>query len=360
MTIKPVASLVLAGALALSVAACGSSNSGGAGAAASASSSASTTSAASSGSSTSAATSGSSTSAAKPAKTFSVTLSLGEQAGCPFCIEVQRGAEAAAKKYGVKLTTVGPSTASLQQQIQELDATLQSKPDGLLVEPDDGQAIIATMQQFKNAHIPAITVDTDANDMSLRLGTVTSDNTAGGKLAAVQINKLTGGNGEVAYIGYTPGLSSTDQREKGFTAQLKKYPGLKYVGAQYTADDENDAATKVSAVLQRNPNLKAIFAGDEANAIGAGIALRQKGLAGKVVLVAFDGAPDEVQALKQGSASVLIVQNAFQIGYAGLKEMYEYLAHKTAPPAAVNPGYVLATKSNIDTPAVKKFLYPAH
>jgi hypothetical protein len=30
------------------------------------------------------------------------------------------------------------------------------------------------------------------------------------------------------------------------------------------------------------------------------------------------------------------------------------------PPAMVNPGYVVATKSNIDTPAVKKFLYPAH
>jgi ribose transport system substrate-binding protein len=339
MTIKPVASFALVGAIMLSIAACGSSSS--------------------SSSSSAAAAAPSSASSSAAAKTYAVTLSLGEQAGCPFCIEVQHGAEAAAKKFGVNLTTVGPPTASIQSQIQELDASLASKPNGLLIEPDDGQAIIATMQQFKTAHIPAITVDTDANNTSLRLGTVTSNNTAGGKLAAVQINKLTGGSGQVAYIGYTRGLSSTDQRQKGFEAQLKNYPGLKYVGAQYTADDTNDAATKISAVLQRNPQLKAIFAGDEANAIGAGTALRQAGRAGKVTLVAFDGAPDEVQALKQGEASVLIVQNAYQIGYAGLQEMYNFLAHKQTPPAAVNPGYVVATKANIDTPLVQKFLYPA-
>jgi ribose transport system substrate-binding protein len=349
MTIKPVASLAFAGAIMLSIAACGSSSSG------STSSAAAAPAATSSAASSSAATSASAT----PAKKYTMTLSLGEQAGCPFCIEVQRGAEAAAKKYGVGLTTVGPPTASIQQQIQELDAVLARKPDGLLIEPDDGQAIVATMQQFKNAGIPAITVDTDANNTSLRLGTVTSNNTAGGKLAADQINKLTGGSGQVAYIGYTRGLSSTDQREKGFTTELKKHPGLTFVGSQYTADDANDAATKISAVLQRNPNLKAIFAGDEANAIGAGTALRQAGKAGKVTLVAFDGAPDEVQALKQGEASILIVQNAFEIGYAGVQEMFNHLAHKQSPPAMVNPGYVVATKSNIDTPTVQKFLYPA-
>jgi ribose transport system substrate-binding protein len=216
------------------------------------------------------------------------------------------------------------------------------------------------MQQFKKAGIPAITVDTDVNSTSLRLGTVTSNNTAGGKLAAGQIDKLTGGSGQVAYIGYTRGLSSTDQREQGFEAELKKDPGLKYVGPQYTADDESDAASKISAVLERYPNLKAIFAGDEANAIGASEALLQAGKAGKVTLIAFDGAPDEVQALRRGSATELIVQNAYQIGYSGLAEMYNYLAHKKTPPAAVNPGYVLATKANIDTPAVQKFLYPAH
>jgi ribose transport system substrate-binding protein len=332
---KGIGGFALVGVIMLSIAACGSSSSN------------------SSPANTAASTGGTAH------KTYAVALSLGEQAGCPFCIEVQHGAEAAAKKYGVNLTTVGPPTASIQQQIQELDAVLAKHPNGLLVEPDDGQAIIATMQQFKNNHIPAIAVDTDANDKSLRLGIVTSDNVAGGKLAADQVNKLTGGNGQVAYIGYTPGLSSTDERQQGFVSQLKKYPGLQYVGAQYTGDDANEAATKISAMLQRYPHLGAIFAGDEANAIGAGTALRQAGLAGKVKLVAFDGAPDEVQALKNGEASVLIVQNAYQIGYGGLQEMYNYLAHGTKPPPNVNPGYIVVTKSNVDTPTAQKFLYPA-
>jgi len=342
MTIKGIGGLAVAGIAVLAISACGSSSSSSSSSSASASSTAS-----------SAAAGGTAH------KSYAVTLSLGEQAGCPFCIEVQHGAEAAAKKYGVNLTTVGPPTASIQSQIQELDAVLAKHPNGLLIEPDDGQAIIATMQQFKNDHIPAISVDTDANDKSLRLGIVTSNNVAGGKLAATQINKLTGGKGQVAYIGYTPGLSSTDERQQGFTSQLKSYPGLQYVGAQYTADDESDAATKVSALLERYPNLSAIFAGDEANAIGAGTAIEQAGKAGKVKLVAFDGAPDEVQALKRGEATVLIVQNAYQIGYSGLSEMYNYLAHKKTPSATVNPGYIVVTKANVGTPKAQKFLYPA-
>jgi ribose transport system substrate-binding protein len=331
MSSKPVASLAVIGAIVLSIAACGSSNKS------------------SSNTSSSASTSG---------KSYSVTLSLGVQ-GCPFCIAVQRGAEDAAKKYGVQFKTVAPPKADVNMQIQQLNAVIASKPDGLLIQPDDGQAIVATMQQFKSKNVPAITVDTDANNQSLRLGTVTSDNLAGGKLAADQLNKVTGGTGQVAYIGYTPGASTTDQRQKGFEQELKKYPGLKYVGAQFTADDTTEAATKMSAVLKRYPKLAGIFAGDEANAIGSGTALRQAGLAGKVKLVAFDGAPDEVQALKQGQASMLIVQNAYQIGYAGMEQLYKYLADKTAPAPMTNPGYVVVTKANVDDAKVQKFLYPA-
>jgi ribose transport system substrate-binding protein len=333
MRTKPVATVAIVGAIMLALAACGSSSNS------------------SSGSSSSA-----STTASAPKK-YNVTLSLGVQ-GCPFCIAVQRGAEAAAQKYGVNFKTVAPPKADVNQQIQQLNGVIANKPDGLLIQPDDGQAIAATMQQFAAAKVPAITVDTDSNNPSLRLGTVTSNNLAGGKLAADQINKITGGKGQVAYIGYVPGASTTDQRQKGFEAELKKFPGLQYVGAQFTQDDTTEAATKMSALLKRYPHLAAVFGGDEANAIGTGTALRQAGLAGKVKLVAFDGAPDEVQALKQGQASMLIVQNAYQIGYSGMQQLYNYLANKTQPAKLTNPGYVVVTKANVDDPKVQKFLYP--
>ncbi len=164
-----------------------------------------------------------------------------------------------AAKEGVKFVTDAPTKAHPALQIQGLGAVLAAKPDFLLIQPDDGQALIATVKQFQSAGIPVMTVDTDVNDKSLRLGTVTSDNYAGGVLAADQLNKLLNGKGQVAYIGYVPGASTTDDRQKGFEAELKKYPGLDYVGAQYTQDDTTEAASKMSAVLQRYPNLAGIF-----------------------------------------------------------------------------------------------------
>lgn len=290
-------------------------------------------------------------------KTYTMTLDLGVE-GCPFCYAVQHGAEDEAAKEGVKFNTVAPTKADPALQIQGLSAVLAAKPDFLLIQPDDGQALIATVKQFNSAGIPVMTVDTDVNDKSLRLGTVTSDNYAGGVLAADQLNKLLHGHGQVAYIGYVPGASTTDDRQKGFETELKKYPGLQYVGAQYTQDDNTEAASKMSAVLQRYPNLAGIFGGDEANAIGSGIALKQAGKQGKVKLVAFDGAPDEVAALKAGNASMLIVQNAYGMGQAAVKQAVAYLKDGTKPPAMTNPKYVIVTNANVDSAAVKPYLYP--
>ncbi len=97
---------------------------------------------------------------------------------------------------------------------------------------------------------------------------------------------------------------------------------------------------------------------DEANAIGSGIALKQAGKAGKVKLVAFDGAPDEVAALKAGNASMLIVQNAYGMGQAAVQQAVAYLKNGTKPPAMTNPKYVIVTNANVDSAAVKPYLYP--
>ncbi|MBS1885851.1 MAG: substrate-binding domain-containing protein [Actinobacteria bacterium] len=290
--------------------------------------------------------------------TRKVALELAEQTGCPFCIAIQHGAEAAAKEEGVELAVTSPTKVDTTAQVSQLSSVLATKPEMLILEPLDANALIAPVNQFKQAGIPTIMVDTTVNDPSLPLSVITSNNKTGGELAAEQLSELTGAKGQVMYLGYTPGASTTDQRQEGFDEKLKAYPGLEQVQPQYSPDEPTEAAAKVQATLQANPELKGIFASDELVAIGAANALKAAGKVGKVKVVAFDGAPDEVEALENGTFNTLIVQKAYEMGQEAVRQAAAYLNEGTKPPKETNPEYVVATKKNLNSPEIQKYLYP--
>ena len=45
------------------------------------------------------------------------------------------------------------------------------------------------------------------------------------------------------------------------------------------------------------------------------------------------------------------------MGQLAVKYAYDYLTKGTKPPAETNPAYVIATKQNINSPAIKKYIY---
>jgi ribose transport system substrate-binding protein len=274
----------------------------------------------------------------------------------PFYVTMKTGAQAEAKKLGVSVTWQGPATFEAQPQITVLDSVLPTHPSALLVAPTDVTALVPAIRQFNGQHIPVVTVDTDVNDHSVRLGNFTSNNVLGGTLAAKFLNTQLGGSGKVAYVGETRGTSTTDQRQAGFEAGLKT-TGLTYVGPQFGADDPTVAASTTGALLRRYPDLRGIFASDTAWGDGAATAIRDAHMTGKVKLIAFDAEPDEVQALKAGNIQALIVQKAYDIGVDAVKATVAYVEHKTPVPKQTLFDYVIATPSNINSPQVTKYVY---
>ena len=291
---------------------------------------------------------------AAPKATYHIALVTGDNHD-PFYVTMNDGAQAMAKKLGVKLSWQGPATFEAAPQITILDTVLASKPNFLIVAPTDVNALINPIKQFNKAKIPVLTVDTDVNDKSVRLGNLTSDNKLGGKLAAQYLVKS--GSKTVAYVGEQRGVFTTDERWRGFEAAVKSAKGVKYVGPQFGADDPNTATSIVNALLARYPNLDGIFASDTAYGQGAATAVQNAGKAGKIKIVAFDAEPDEVTALKRGLIQALIVQKAYSMGQLAVKYAYDNLTKGTKPPAETHPTYVIATKQNINTPAIKKYIY---
>ena len=141
-----------------------------------------------------------------------------------------------------------------------------------------------------------------------------TDNIEGAKLAAAQLAKAIGpAGGKVAIIAFHAGSQTNDQRVQGFEAGLKKYKKLHLVGIQYSQNDYNTALTVTANVLTANPDLKGVFAANEASDVGAVQAIRLAHRAGKVKVVGWDTSPDEVEGVTQGVVSGLISQDPFRM-----------------------------------------------
>jgi ribose transport system substrate-binding protein len=110
-------------------------------------------------------------------------------------------------------------------------------------------------------------------------------------------------------------------------------------------------------ILTAHPKLKGIFAANEPGAIGAAQAIRGRGLTGKVKVVAFDAAANEVEALEEGVLHALIVQDPFKMGYLGVKSAVDAINGKTIE-KRIDTGVYVVTKENLNDPEIKKLIAP--
>jgi ribose transport system substrate-binding protein len=218
----------------------------------------------------------------------------------------------------------------------------------------DADALVPVIAKAQRAGIPVVVVDSGVNS-DLPVSTVATDNIEGAKRAARILSELVGGNGKVACIPMVPGAATSIQREKGFRDELMNHPGLDLVAVQYSQSDMAKAMAVTEDILTANPDLAGIYAASEPGAIGVARALVGRGLVGKVKLVAFDSAPNQIQALKDGSINALIVQDPFRMGYEGVKTAVDVLNGKT-PPKHIDTGVTVVTRENLNDPIVQKLL----
>lgn len=237
-----------------------------------------------------------------------VSLVLGVK-GSPFYEALACGAKAKAKELGLELSVSAGDQFAADSQIPVVNAVAATKPAVAVIVPTDMQALIGPMKQIAEMGSYVVTVDQTVGDNSFVQTEILTDNEAGGKLAADAMNKLLGGKGKVLVITQPPGSAAQDARTIGFEEELKKYPGIEYLGPQYQSDDPQKAAEIVTSTLSAHPDLAGIFSTNDQGAIGAITGLKQAGADGKVKVVAYDAATAEVNALKNGTIQALIAQN---------------------------------------------------
>jgi ribose transport system substrate-binding protein len=261
------------------------------------------------------------------------------------------------RKAGAELEYQAPKNYSATEQIPILNAVIATHPDVLVVSPDDPNALVAPLKQAVAEGIPVVLESHELADNSFASTVVVNDDHADGVLQAKLLAEAIGNrNGEVGYLGYTPGGSTiTDARQKGFEDQLKKYPNLEFIGAtvMHTTDLE-EGAQATNALISAHPNLVGMGADSEDYSTGMAQAIAQRGLKDKIAVATTEATAASDKLLADGTIDAISSPVWFNLGRAAGEQAVAVAAGETVSKKAPPQQPIGVTAANVNSPAAKK------
>ncbi len=297
-------------------------------------------------------------SAASPAGKALTIAVVPKAIGFDFWTHVEAGAKCAAAKLGnVTIDWNGVAAETdVTGQVSMLNGYIDRGVNGLIYAATDVKALLPVTAKAQSARIPVYNIDSGTTPQQVPL--FATDNLKGAHDVAALMNTYLKGHGNVALIEFQPGTMTDNQRKQGFIQGLTAYPGLHLVADQPDQSDASRALTVTNDILTAHPNLNGIFGSNEPSVVGASQAVKQRHLSGKIVMVGWDAAPDEVAALQSGEISALIVQNPFRMGFDSVIAMVEHI-RKGVSVSNQDTGVYVVTKQNMNQPQFAAILAPS-
>jgi ribose transport system substrate-binding protein len=280
--------------------------------------------------------------------------------GFDFWTSVRNGAECAASKMtDVTIRWDGVTAETdVTGQVNLLQNILTRQVDGLVYAATDAKVLAQLTQDALSRNVPVINIDSGTNPQPTNVPVFATDNIAAARKAADLLADALGpGDHRVAFIPFQPGTVTNDQRTIGFKEGLAKHPNLKLVAEQSSNSDPTTALSVTENILTANPDLDGIFVANEPGVVGATNALNQTGKAGKIKLIGWDAAPDEVKGVISGTITALVVQNPFRMGFDAVTAMVKTVRTGRIAPNE-DTGVAFVTQQNINGPQIQAVLQP--
>jgi ribose transport system substrate-binding protein len=244
-----------------------------------------------------------------------------------FFVSVHAGVERAARDLHVNVLWNGPDNETdYTRQIEIVDAMVARHVDALAISATEEHALVAPLERAIRAGIP-VTIFDSAVAIENYVSFVATNNSGAGCTAARILARLIGGKGNVGVVMQKPGGTSTELRERAFAATIaREFPEVRIVARQFGMADPARSRAAAENILTAHPDLAGLFASSEAASIGSIQAARSRNVSGRLKLVTFDFSQTHVEALKDGTVDVMLVQDPFRIGYEAVKSLAEKLS----------------------------------
>lgn len=231
-----------------------------------------------------------------------------------------KGIDEAAMEAGYTVV-ISQSNESYGRELANTQRLINSQVDGLIVSLSSETQNLDHFKRIQKKETPLVIFDRDCPD--IEASKVMLDNELGGCLATKHL--IEGGCERIAFLGAQKGLAISIGREKGYRKALKE-AGIPYrpeliIHGEF---DKDDAYIRTMEELRKSQKPDGIFAVSDRLAIGAYMAIKDKGLRmpEDIALVGFNDEP--ITSLLFPSISS-VSQPAFEMGKMAARLFIEQL-----------------------------------
>ncbi len=275
---------------------------------------------------------------------------------------LQMGYEDAAKTAGATFLP-GNTNNDVGKESELLNTYITQGINGIAITPISEESSIAALNACDAAGIKIGLSNTSYKDASYVTGVFTSDNFQLGATTGAACKKFIeeklDGKAKIGILQFKSLLpEQSAARSDGFLSELKDMPGVEVVADQ-DAWLQDKAITVAGDILTAHPDINILFAANEGGTIGASMAVKNAGLAGKVYVFGFDASEQMIQLLQDPDNILQAVtgQDPYQIG---VKTMEQVIKACTGADIADTKGQVIIVPGTLltreDPAALQAFL----
>lgn len=257
------------------------------------------------------------------------------------------GARKAAEELGAEIECNNPSSPSdAMVQVQQVEDMVAKNIDVLVIVPNQPDTLSAALAKAHEKGITIVAADTDF-DYEYKVSYAGTGNEAAGSTVAEKLCEKLPENASVVVMRGPLGGVSFDQRVAGVTKTLeeKGVTILEVVDAESVADK---AAAKTEDLIQKyGEKMNAIICLDDNMTPGAVTAIRQANLTGKILVTGFDAGSSVLEMIKSGEVLLDVAQNPYDMGYEAVKAGAASHNGETVEPV-IDTGVTVIDESNVD------------
>lgn len=247
----------------------------------------------------------------------------------PFFAAEAQAADARAKALGYETLVLShDDDAALQDQ--HFDTAIARGAAAIILDNAGADASIAAIQKAKDAGIPTFLIDREINATGVAMAQIVSDNYQGATLGAEQFVALMGEEGQYVELLGKETDTNAAIRSQGYNDVIGQYPDMELVAQQSANWSQTEAFDLMQTIIQANPDIKGVIAGNDTMALGASAALQAAGMT-DVIVVGFDGSPDVMQAIRQGTIQATVLQPAALIAEMAVDQASLYVQSGVMP-----------------------------
>jgi len=248
-----------------------------------------------------------------------------------------------AKKRGVELK-FSDAQQKQENQIRAIRSFIAQGVDVIAFSPVVETGWEPVMREAKQAGIPVIVSDRRPDvPEDLYVTFIGADFIKEGEMAGEWLAKKMNGKASIAELEGTPGSAPANDRKKGFSNAIAKYPDMKVVFSQ-TGEFTRAKGKEVMEALLKSPTGKQInvlFAHNDDMALGAIQAIEEAGLKpGKdITIVSIDAVKAAFEAMIDGKLNCTVECNPL-LGPPLFDAIEAVMARKTLPKRTIIEDHV--------------------